>query len=313
MAKLKKPEIPPISMTIDKGRLVPASARAQETMDQFRNGAVVSVYIVQEVQDVRRKRYFAIVSNAVKNCNTPWKTTNGAHRGLKRALEVFDEGVDYLGRDTREEKSLNDLTHPEFEEYERNAYELLSHITGVDVTTLGKEATAWSEPEPDEDPYFHPDAQEVSPDVIAPDEKDVTLSQETEIVAAGQMSSHVESDAAEGPSLSSSQNDSAPPIPPSDHDISQAPYLLSDDDREILLTAGRMMIAATPSIETLQITVQSVKAICADVVIHADVSSRLNKIKEICKSLCEKDAKKTRDQTLNYIAGICGCEVRDLL
>jgi hypothetical protein len=310
MAKLKKPEIPPISMTIDKGRLVPASARAQETVDQFRNGAVVSVYIVQEVQDVRRKRYFAIVSNAVKNCKTPWKTTNGAHRGLKRALEVFDEGVDYLGRDTKEEKSLNDLTQPEFEEYERNAYELLNYITGVDVTTLGKEATEWAEPEPDEDPFLHRENPQDSAETeVTPEPEPDIEENNTEIAALGLLSSQVEPDAATEPGTASPQNTPAPPI------SDEAPsFKMSDDDRELIVTASRIMIATTPSIESLKLGVQSVKAICSDRgEIHAEISAKLNKVKDLCKDLCGKDAAKTRDKTLNYIAGICGCEVSDLL
>jgi hypothetical protein len=147
---MKQPELPPLRMTVENGRMAPADAFTAERLDTYRNGTTMLLQPVVDSQSWKRKKYWAILGRVVKDCATPWDSVKEASNALKSALGVTDDGHTLAGTPVRYPASLNDLQEPEFEEFYEGAMLLLQRITGVDPETLAKESpgsdTPLSEP-----------------------------------------------------------------------------------------------------------------------------------------------------------------------
>jgi hypothetical protein len=136
---MKQPELPPLRMTVENGRMAPADAFTAERLDTYRNGTTMLLQPVVDSQSWKRKKYWAILGRVVRDCATPWDTVKEASNALKSALGVTDDGHTLSGTRVRYPASLNDLQEPEFEEFYEGAMLLLQRITGVDPETLAKE------------------------------------------------------------------------------------------------------------------------------------------------------------------------------
>lgn len=160
----------PLRMTVENGRLSPSSAFDQERLDSYSNGSVIQVYFWQGRNAALSRKYWAILSKAVKDCNTPWENAEEANDALKLALGITDVG-----------KTVNDqwfvrpgsiaygaMDEAKFRDFFEKAMTVLSRITGVDPLTLGAEAadTGYDD-RPDHDPETG-EIHESNPETEAP-------------------------------------------------------------------------------------------------------------------------------------------------
>lgn len=133
-------DFPALRMTVDGGRLVPATPFDQERINSYRRGAAVLVKITDQKDRVLVRKWFAILGLVLKQCKTPWKTKEEAHEAIKLALGIVNLSKTVSGAFMQYPKSLADLDDPELQEALDQMIALLSHLTGVDVETLNKEA-----------------------------------------------------------------------------------------------------------------------------------------------------------------------------
>ena len=135
-----KHDAPPFRMVIDNGRLVPATPFDQERLDSFRNGLKVKVTFVGDADRVGIRKWWAIISKAVKVCKTPWKTADSASDAIKLAIGVTTH-LKTVGDQWREiPRSLSELDDAELDEAVEDMQRVLFKLTGVDPATLRKEA-----------------------------------------------------------------------------------------------------------------------------------------------------------------------------
>lgn len=144
---MSKSDFPPLRMTIEGGRLVPAGPFDAERLNSFRRGTVVYVRFTEEKDRVLVKKWWAILGLVLKQCKTPWKTRDEAHEAIKLALGIVNLSKTVGGDFMQYPKSLTELEDPELQEALDQMIELLSRMTGVDVATLRKE-TAHVDEEP---------------------------------------------------------------------------------------------------------------------------------------------------------------------
>jgi hypothetical protein len=126
-------------MTIETGRLVPASAHDAERLDSYRRGTVVYVRFTEEKDRVIVRKWWAILGLVVKQCQTPWKTKEEASEAIKLALGIVNLSKTVGGQFMQYPKSLTELTDPELQDAVEQMMELIHHLTGVDPETLKKE------------------------------------------------------------------------------------------------------------------------------------------------------------------------------
>lgn len=135
-------DFPALRMMIDGGKLVPATPYDQERIDSYRRGTTVFVKFTEEKDRVLVKKWFAVLGLVLKQCKTPWKTRAEAHEAIKLALGIVNLSKTVNGQWMQYPRSLTELEEPELREALDNMIALLSKITGVDVETLQREATA---------------------------------------------------------------------------------------------------------------------------------------------------------------------------
>ncbi|MGC4026227.1 MAG: hypothetical protein QM744_14425 [Mesorhizobium sp.] len=133
-------DTPSYRMIVQNGRLVPAGPIDQERLLTYRDGTEVECTWKSVRNGVLIRRLYAVVSKAVKQCPTPWKTADEAVQALKHALGVVDMSADVRGLPLRYPRSLNDLDEPELEAFLEACWSILHKITGVDPLTLRREA-----------------------------------------------------------------------------------------------------------------------------------------------------------------------------
>ncbi len=140
-------DFPPLRMTIEGNRLIPAGPFDAERLNTYRRGTAVLVRFTEEKDRPLVRKWFAVLGLVVKQCKTPWKTRDEAHEAIKLALGIVNLSKTVGGQFMQYPKSLTELEDPELQEALDNMIELLSHMTGVDVATLRKE-TAHADEEP---------------------------------------------------------------------------------------------------------------------------------------------------------------------
>lgn len=137
---MAKSDAPALRMRVEGGRLVPATPFDQERIDSYHRGTVVMVKLSPPKDRVQIRRWWAILTLVIKQCATPWKTTDEAHEAIKLALGIVNLSKTVGGKFMAYPKSLTDLEDPELDDAVLQMIELLSRMTGVDVATLKKEA-----------------------------------------------------------------------------------------------------------------------------------------------------------------------------
>ena len=137
---MSKGDFPALRMVVENGRLAPATPFDQERINSYRRGAIVMCKLNDERDRVLVRKWWAILSLVIKQCQTPWKTKEEASEAVKLALGIVNLSKTVGGAFMQYPKSLTELDDPEMTEALENMIELLSRITGVDVETLRKEA-----------------------------------------------------------------------------------------------------------------------------------------------------------------------------
>lgn len=135
----KRKDTPIFRMVVEQGALVPADAYTQERLDTYRINSVVNVRMTQDIDPPLMRKYWSILSLAVKQCRTPWHSSDEASDAIKRAFGVVRRQRSASGAEVEEIGSLTDLEGPAFEDFFEGAMALLYRITGVDPETLWKE------------------------------------------------------------------------------------------------------------------------------------------------------------------------------
>lgn len=135
----KRKDTPIFRMVVERGALVPADAYTQERLDTYRINSVVNVRMTQDIDPPLMRKYWSILSLAVKQCRTPWHSSDEASDAIKRAFGVVRRQRSASGAEVEEIGSLTDLEGPAFEDFFEGAMALLYRITGVDPETLWKE------------------------------------------------------------------------------------------------------------------------------------------------------------------------------
>lgn len=137
---MSKGDFPALRMIVEGGRLVPASAFDQERLDSYRRGAIVMCKLNEEKDRVLVRKWWAIITLVLKQCETPWKTKEEASEAIKLALGIVNLSKTTQNKFMQYPKSLTELDDPEMSEALENMVALLSSLTRVDVETLKKEA-----------------------------------------------------------------------------------------------------------------------------------------------------------------------------
>lgn len=168
---MTKGDFPALRMTIDGSRLTPAGPFEAERLNSYRRGTVVYVRFTEEKDRVLVRKWWAILSLVIKQCNTPWKTKEEASEAIKLALGIVNLSKTVNGQFMQYPKSLTELEDPEMTEALENMTELLSRMTGVDVATLKKE-TAHIVEHDDHDPTTGEIIEHQSGDAPVPPDAD---------------------------------------------------------------------------------------------------------------------------------------------
>lgn len=133
-------DFPALRMTVEGGRLVPATPFDAERINSYRNKSLVLVKLSPPKDRVQIRKWFAILGLVIKQCQTPWDNVDQAHEAIKLALGIVDLSKTITGQFMAVPKSLTELDDPELDEAVLQMIDLLSRLTGVDVATLRKEA-----------------------------------------------------------------------------------------------------------------------------------------------------------------------------
>lgn len=142
---MTKSDFPALRMVVQSGRLVPATPFDQERLDSYRRGTKVSVRLTEEKDRVLVRKWWAVLGLVVKQCDTPWKTKEGASEAIKLALGIVNLSKTVGGAFMQYPKSLSELEDPELQEAVDQMVDLVHRITGVDPETLRKEAASVGE------------------------------------------------------------------------------------------------------------------------------------------------------------------------
>lgn len=138
MAKSKRDqsELPPIRMVRKGMSLVPADAFSEEMLDAIRTNAPIDVSWTYELTNPKRKKFWAVLNNVIKNCRTPWTNSKAAADSLKHHLGVIDQFATMRGDPVKYPGSTLDLTDEEFDVFYEGAMATLHRITGIDPEGL---------------------------------------------------------------------------------------------------------------------------------------------------------------------------------
>jgi hypothetical protein len=149
---VSKNEMPAFQMSIENGRLVPATPYDQERLLTWRNGTRVSVKFTEEKNRVMIKKWFAILGRAVKECKTPWKNKEQASEAIKLALGLVNLTKTVGGAWLQYPKSLTELDDPDLTEAVERMIDIIYNITGVDASVWHKHVESIRDDESSEEP-----------------------------------------------------------------------------------------------------------------------------------------------------------------
>lgn len=141
MAKKRdQSELPPLRMVRKGMSLVPADAFSEEMLDGIRFNVPIDVHWTYELLDPKRKKFWAVLNNVIKNCRTPWTNSKAAADALKTHLGVISHSATLRGDPVKYPGSLLDLTDPEFDAFYEGAMATLHRVTGIDPESLRRAA-----------------------------------------------------------------------------------------------------------------------------------------------------------------------------
>ena len=127
-----KHETLPFKMTVERGKLIPATPYDAERLDTWRNGTAVNVTFIRDGGRVMERKWWAILNRAVKECKTPWKTAAEASEAIKLAIGVVNLTKTVGGEFMAYPKSLTELDDPDLDEAVQQMIDVVHHVTGVD-------------------------------------------------------------------------------------------------------------------------------------------------------------------------------------
>jgi hypothetical protein len=279
----KKPDAPLITMRVEKGRLVPASAFDLELLNDWHDGAVLNVEVTRTVVRPKEKAYFAALTKLLDVADTPWTNTQEAHDALKKLTGFVTFGKNYKPRERR----IGSFDDAELDEYVELFYGIVSARFGIDPQTLAKEASDSSGlssskyDEADDGP-----GAGIIPVSVGVDE---SPSEIIEPIADGVPEG--------GGGVESTPDDPSPPE-----------GKISEEDWDWLKMAARMMVAATG--KDTDILTRQRNAIR----LHHTPHSISNAAKQAGNAIFNHCMEACRGKPLDkdYVAGLAGCEVSDL-
>lgn len=150
MSRTIKTDQPPLKVTVEGGRLIPASAYDAERLDTYRRGTTLNVFITHEKQRVDEKKWWASINRAVKECKTPWQNSAQASEAIKLALGIVNLSKTIGGDFMAYPKSLTELGDPDLEEAVRGLFDVLYRVTGVDPEEWRRQVSEIREDQDDE-------------------------------------------------------------------------------------------------------------------------------------------------------------------
>lgn len=127
-----KHEFLPFKMTVENGRLVPATPYDQERLLTWTKGSKVNVVFVRDGGRVMERKWWAILNRAVKECKTPWKTSAEASEAIKISIGVTNYTKTVGGEFLTYPKSLTELDDPELDDAVLLMIDIVYRVTGVD-------------------------------------------------------------------------------------------------------------------------------------------------------------------------------------
>jgi hypothetical protein len=131
---------PKISMVVEKGRLVPASAFDFELLNAWREGAIVNVSPVLAQNRPLERRYFAMLSKLIKVAETPWTNTEAAHEAIKLATGFVEPYQRKNGEWAADARHISTFTDTELQEFFELFCGIVRRRFEIDPDTLRKEA-----------------------------------------------------------------------------------------------------------------------------------------------------------------------------
>jgi hypothetical protein len=165
MAKAKRDqsELPPMRMMRKGMSLVACDAFSEEMLDGIRFGAAIDVNWTYELMNPKRKKFWAVLSNVIKNCDTPWTNSVAASDALKTHLGVVRESSTVTGAPIHYPASLNDISDEDFESFYHRAMDVLHKITGIDPESLRRNSPkVQDEPTPENQPIGESDLERLN-------------------------------------------------------------------------------------------------------------------------------------------------------
>lgn len=144
---MSKREAPAMKLTIENGRLVPASAWDQERLLTYRNHSTINAYITQDKMRKRERQYWAILDLVIKTCGVAQRTSEDLHDHIKLKLGFVNAKFDDNGKLKVTLKSTKLMEDQEYEGFFKEAMGFLFDMTGVDPMTLKKESADVGEDE----------------------------------------------------------------------------------------------------------------------------------------------------------------------
>jgi len=153
MTKTIKTEFPPIRMRPVGGKLEPVSQFDEERVETFSKNRDVQVYVVQEPHAKLIRKWWAVINNTLKHCDTRWTNSVACSSAVKLALGKISPFKTMGGKWGLAPISLNEMDDDELSETFEGMVSILSEETGVDVLTLKSEAAdVGADPEPETKP-----------------------------------------------------------------------------------------------------------------------------------------------------------------
>ncbi|TIN80745.1 hypothetical protein [Mesorhizobium sp.] len=325
-----KHESPPLKMTIEGGKLVPATAYDAERLDSYRRGTKVNVVMVRDGGRVMERKWFAVLGLVVKQCNVPWQNKEQASEAVKLALGIVNLTKTVGGDFMAYPKSLTELTDPELDEAVRDMMDLIHRMTGIDPATLKKEIADVGEDEHEPSEVVAPSSDAGSEEapspgqfaadpIDAPSGEKIRATKDATMDAApmtGQSTvgaaSPDQSEPVGGPVEEDAPEVSEPDKPVHGEQAASSSEPSAEADRDWLKLVAKMLWAATGVGEqdVLKNQLAAVRTAYTPATISDQARAKANSINAKCKLVCFGEA--SAADTLPLIAGIAGCEVKDI-
>jgi hypothetical protein len=106
-----------IAVRIEKGHLVPVATYDLELLSQWREGAILAIQPMLTEVRPEAKRYFAMLSELLKEAETPWKDSNEAHKAIKEATGFVEVYTTKKGDMRSRERHIASFTDRELDRF----------------------------------------------------------------------------------------------------------------------------------------------------------------------------------------------------